>query len=232
MTWTRLDDSWTDRRELTEVSYGARWHMLALIQMCCRVGQFDGILRASDARRCSDVDTPEAAIDELATAGLVERLPDGRVRVVGIEDHVPPPHVRRSTEQARERQRRSRAHKAGNHELCLPANCADAPVTQMSRVTSGRDGTGRGDLHEKNQERASPRERDEAPDERAARKALGSPRAELEFRQSLDGVRVRPLDPNDAIPPRPLDDEDAAMMANEGVVGSRVRPLRAVNDPT
>jgi hypothetical protein len=57
---------------------------------------------------------------------------------------VPPPSVRNAAELTRIRMRRSRAHKAGDHSLCLPEHCpVTADVTR--NPGTGRDGPVTGD---------------------------------------------------------------------------------------
>lgn len=135
MSWTRLDDRWTEQPTFEVLSYPARWHYLALIQACSRTDRLDGRLSSSAARRASDVPDPTAVLTELAAAGLVESTETG-IRVPAIADHVPPPSVRQNSEQSRERMRRMRAHKAGEHSLCLPENCQGAPQPVTDDVTS------------------------------------------------------------------------------------------------
>lgn len=148
MSWTRLDDLWTDSAVLADLDYEARWHYLALIQFCSRTDAHDGIVRAADARRCSDVPDPARVLVALAAVGLIEHTPDGRVKVPRIADHIPPPHIRKNAEQTKIRMSRLRAHKAGDHSKCLPGNCPEAPVTgsvtaEVTRNTgTGRDRTG------------------------------------------------------------------------------------------
>ena len=89
MTWTRLDDGWTERADLAELPLATRWHYLALIQFCSRTGRLDGVVRLADARRCSDVDNPDDAHESLITAGLLERR-DGGFALLEIYEHVPP----------------------------------------------------------------------------------------------------------------------------------------------
>lgn len=153
MSWTRLDDLWTERMEGLELSLAARWHYLALIQRCSRLDLRDGAVRRVDARRASDVDDPAAALTELVAAGLL--TDDGTtVTVVNVLDHLPTEASLKRTRQNRERQRRSRAHRNGDHSLCQPdGGCealggAPAGVTRdvTAHVTrdvgTGRDGTG------------------------------------------------------------------------------------------
>lgn len=155
MTWTRLDDAWTDMPELAALDLAARWHYLAMIQFCSRTERINGVMKRADARRCSDVDDPEAALAVLRSAGLVLEHPGNDVKVVRIADHIPPPSVRKASEAAKLRKRRERAHRAGDHSSCLPGNCDRAPDSRPDEavkreVTSdvtrdigtGRDGTG------------------------------------------------------------------------------------------
>jgi hypothetical protein len=143
MTWTRLDDSWVDDQVLEELDHGTRWHYLALIQFCSRNSRYDGVMRIVDARRCSDIDDPATAIALLAGAGLLE-IEDSTVRVVRIEQHIPPPHMRDENRKARQRteKRRSRLHRAGDHSECLPANCPKAGPADVSADVSTDPGTG------------------------------------------------------------------------------------------
>lgn len=141
MTWTRLSDDWTDRADIAELSLSARWHYLACIQFCSRSDRVDGRLTVRDARRCSDVDDPDEAVRELVTAGLLDR--NGNVlRVVQIAEHVPPPSVRNSAEQARIRKRRGRAHQSGDHTFYLPEHCAVVRSDVTRDIGTGRDRTG------------------------------------------------------------------------------------------
>lgn len=145
MTWTRLDDLWVDGTELAELSYEDRWHYLCLIQFCSRTQRYDGILRVADARRSSDLDDPDAALDRLLAIGLVHRQPDGRVKVGRIEEHIPPPSVREESENAKIRKRRSRLHKNGDHSTCLPNWCPHVAVNEATGEVSApstRDVTG------------------------------------------------------------------------------------------
>ncbi|MDQ1130242.1 hypothetical protein [Microbacterium sp. SORGH_AS_0888] len=152
MTWTRLDDSWTDKPQLEHIDYAGRWHYLAMIQFCCRNDRHDGLIRASDARRASDHPDPARALSELAAVGLIEVVGAG-YRIVEIADHVPPPWVAKKQERDRERKRRERAHKAGDHSLCdadhcpVAANVATTVTTNVAaNAGTGRDGTGRADI--------------------------------------------------------------------------------------
>lgn len=150
MSWTRLDDAWTDSPRLVELSFQARWHYLALIQFCSRTKRFDGVLRIADARRCSDVDDPARELAALEAVGLLTVLKTGEVKLSQIDEHIPPPSVRENSERSKIRMRRKRKHDNGDHSDCLPDRCPKAPVTgDVTRNTrTGQDGTGRASYKE------------------------------------------------------------------------------------
>ncbi|SNU00955.1 hypothetical protein SAMN06298212_10571 [Ruaniaceae bacterium KH17] len=166
MVWAKFDDRFSERIELQEISLEARWHYIALVLTCCRTEVWDGVLKVSHARRLSDVPDPDRALLELAEHDLV-KIDGNRVKVVDVAEFVPAPHIRENAEHSKIRMQRLRAHKAGDHSLCLPESCeaappenhalcspkqcklspseGDTPVTLRDtlRVTPGRDGTGR-----------------------------------------------------------------------------------------
>ncbi|MGV9794429.1 hypothetical protein [Gordonia sp. NPDC003422] len=143
----RTDDGWTDWPELADLSLAARWHYLAVVHTCSRTKKYDGVLRRVDALRASDVDDPAAALAELAAAGLVTDS-GSHIAVVRIDQHVPPPHLRddeRKTAQ-RDRKRRERSHKAGEHYYCDPETCdvaSDVTRDSPRDIGTGQDGQGR-----------------------------------------------------------------------------------------
>ena len=151
MTWTRLDDTWSDQASLSEVDFAVRWHYLAMIQFCCRNDIRTGLMRRVDALRCSDVPDPQRAISALAAVGKLELVGETGVRVLDIAEHVPPEWVVRKQQRDKVNQRRARAHKAGDHSLCIfGSGCALAPRpadshddSQRDSQDDSRDGTGR-----------------------------------------------------------------------------------------
>lgn len=150
MTWTRLDDRWSELPVFEEMSFEDRWHYLAMIQRCSRAEAYDGVIRAVDARRCSDHPDPASAIARLVNAQLVEIVAGGKYRIVHIGDHTPPPSVRKKTEADRLRQRRKRAHDNDDHHLCsVEADCrVTATVTRDKErdVRTGQDRPGRSEV--------------------------------------------------------------------------------------
>lgn len=138
MTWTRLDDGWTDRPVFDQIPYDIRWHYLALVQFCSRNSRYDGRIRAVDARRCSDVDDPATALAVLAAAGLIDVGEEGWVLIPQIAEHVPPPSMRDENRKERRRneKRRSRLHAKGEHIECLPGNCDKAVSSESEGGSS------------------------------------------------------------------------------------------------
>lgn len=153
MSWTRLDDLWGERLEALGLSLAARWQYVMLIQRCSRLELRDGSVRRGDARRASDVDDPDATLTELTGAGLLRDDGD-TVTVVNILEHIPTEAQLAKKEADRERQQRNRAHKKGDHSLCVPGGHCDVANGKPSVVTrdvtatvtrdvgTGRDGTG------------------------------------------------------------------------------------------
>ena len=151
MTWSRFDDGWTDREDLADVSLAARWHLVALISFCSRTHRYDGRIRAADARRASDVPDPSGAAAELVAAGHLEVI-DGGVRLVHINDHVPPPSMRdehrksgQNKRKQAERERKAAATSPDQNPAEAPAASDNArEVTEdVTRDTgTGQDGDG------------------------------------------------------------------------------------------
>ncbi|MFT3971807.1 MAG: hypothetical protein QM695_16400 [Micropruina sp.] len=142
MTWTRLDDLWTEQKEITDLSFEARWHYLCLIQACSRSMRTDGVIREVDALRCSDVEEPRAAMNEIYKAGLIQVATgdNGKktVKLLRVDDHLPSASTIAKTEADRIRQQRSRKHKSGDHSMCYRQRCDQGVLDEPtpSRVTS------------------------------------------------------------------------------------------------
>lgn len=128
MSWTRLDDGWVDQKTLADLPIETRWHYLCMIQFCSRTRRYDGYIRSVDARRCSDVEDPERAIRALIESGLIRPAEGGYTVDRMEEDHAPPPWVRKKAENDKQAQRRSRAHRAGDHSICLPQSCKSVDI--------------------------------------------------------------------------------------------------------
>lgn len=113
------------------------WHYLCLIQRCSRADIRAGILSEQVALRVSTHADPERAVANLIAEGLLKRVDGRRVQVVEVGKHLPDDSVRRRTERAAERKRRERAHKSGDHSLCLPSSCEDATASAQGVAAEG-----------------------------------------------------------------------------------------------
>lgn len=131
MSWTKLDDLWSEKIEEVVSDHSARWHYLALIQLCSRLEARDGIVTRAKAERCSDLPDTRQALSTLADAGLVVDM-GNRIKVTRAAEHVISEAKQAELERNRENQRRSRAHRNGDHDECIPgdgdrpSNCSHA----------------------------------------------------------------------------------------------------------
>jgi hypothetical protein len=141
VTWSRFDDRWADRPVWESVDLASRWHYLCLIQSCSRNERYDGIVPLKLARRASDVDDPDECHAVLEAHSLLEIRGD-EIRIVEIDEHVPPPSIRNNAEASKVRMARMRKHKNGDHSDCLSESCPQVPVTGfVTRNTgTGQDG--------------------------------------------------------------------------------------------
>lgn len=97
-----------------------RWHYLMMIQFCSRGKRYNGVMPLAEAEMCSTASGKPTILAKLMSAGLVEAIDDDMVKVVRIDDHVPPPSVREASAATAVRVARHRKHKNGDHSECLP----------------------------------------------------------------------------------------------------------------
>lgn len=145
MSWTRLDDGWTDDPIVNELSHDDRWHYIALIQFCSRTRKYDGCVRYVDAKRCSDHPDPDLALKNMHALRLVT-IDGDHVKLNRLEEHIPPPSIRDNAKNSRIRMQRMRKHAVGDQSESMP-DCekavtrdVTAPVTRNTRT--GQDRTG------------------------------------------------------------------------------------------
>jgi hypothetical protein len=101
----------------------------------------DGHVKARLSKVSSSPD-PEAAAERLVAAGVWERT-EGGFRIVDyLVCNRPRVEVQRSQADARDRKRRSRLHKEGDHSLCIKGHyCPDGHVTRRVTRDMSRDET-------------------------------------------------------------------------------------------
>lgn len=149
MSWLRYDDRFTSGRVWDGVSYSARWHYLALVELCGSTGRYDGVAPLQLALGCSDVPDAAGCHAELAVAGVL-KIDQKSVTVVTINEHIPPPGERNENLLPRKRANtvdwRKRKCEAGEHSkdcpsATCPAKLAHRRERDTDRVT-GYAGTG------------------------------------------------------------------------------------------
>ena len=137
MTWTWIDDGFTDRREVMALSDKAfRLHVEALV-FSNRAGR-DGALDPADLVKLGRPDP--VTVDELVRAGLWEITDTGWQ--VDWTDQETTAEVEKRRADWRKRDERRRAHNKGDHSMCDPDRCwalkADPSLTRESqRETTG-----------------------------------------------------------------------------------------------
>jgi hypothetical protein len=148
MTWTRLDDNWLADEAFDGLDVPTIFHYLNMIQFCSRGKRYTGLVPLVHARTCSIVDDPTAAIAALIKAELLENVDGATLRVVRIEEHIPPPSVREASAATAVRVARHRKHKNGDHSDCLPEKCSKAtgngPTDRGNALHQDKDGDGKG----------------------------------------------------------------------------------------
>lgn len=123
MTWTRLSDDFTDRRDLMRCSRSARLlHIEALVH--CNRLLTDGHLLRAELRRITDADDLGPLCAELEAVGLWTRTEDGWQML--WDDQEPADLVQHRQALNRTRQERKRRHDAGHHGDCNPKYCKAA----------------------------------------------------------------------------------------------------------
>lgn len=141
MPYAKLDDTLLDRLEDSGVSRDASLLYVEGLSYCSRVLS-DGILPARLAKLSSSPD-PEAAGEELVSAGWWQPGEGGYVVVDYLMHQDSATVVLSRREQAAERQRRSRLHKGGDHSMCVRGRyCPDGqqePVTRDMTRESQRE---------------------------------------------------------------------------------------------
>lgn len=147
MSWNRYDDRFTTAKAWDGVSFAARWHYMALVELCGSTERYDGTVPFRLALGCSDVPDPAACIDELVTAGVLTTSTD-TVTVATIDEHIPPPGERQENLLPRKRKNtaanRKRKCENGEHSRHCPLDTCPARTGSPPGipVTPGRDGTG------------------------------------------------------------------------------------------
>ena len=129
MTWTKISDSVPDDPRLLRLPRDVRWMHLEGMVWCNRHAT-DGHVPAYALHKVTDQEEPEKAASQLVDVGLWSVDNDGWLIVTFADDQPSAADQERAREYDRQRQRRQRLHKTGDHRECEPRYCREA-----SRVT-------------------------------------------------------------------------------------------------
>jgi hypothetical protein len=138
MTWTKLSDDFGEdcaRVQLSDAAF--RTHVEGLLWTMRR--GTGGQLDRRDIDRLADTDAPMAAVKELLDVGFWQQTEAGFLVVHAMSDQIEPHVIEHRRKLAAERQQRKRLHDAGDHSMCLPKTCKQAPVTRDVTRDKTRD---------------------------------------------------------------------------------------------
>jgi hypothetical protein len=122
MTWTKVGESRPRDPRLTRLPRGVRWLWLEGT-VWCNEHETNGQIPGHELRWITDEPDPIAGAALLVEAGLWEVTPDGWRDVDFLNDQPSAEDVERARVLARDRQRRQRQHRQGDHTLCDPKYC-------------------------------------------------------------------------------------------------------------
>ena len=132
MSWHVVDDSLLERLAHAGLSIEHAYLHLEALAYCSRLGT-DGILPA-DLARVSRIPEPIHGAVALWSVGLWQIHSGGGWEIVGyLDEQRSSARIEEDKQRARQRAERSRQHKAGNHSMCRPSYCKDAPPDTGAR---------------------------------------------------------------------------------------------------
>jgi hypothetical protein len=135
MTWTKIGAEFLTDPKLLSVPRGARLlHVEALVW--CNEHGTDGAIPTHMLARISDEPDPEAAAGALVYVGLWKTSETGWTIVEFLGTQPSAADVERTQQRWRDRQRRQRQHRNGDHSLCDPKYCRQAANDPLSRGES------------------------------------------------------------------------------------------------
>jgi hypothetical protein len=135
VTWTKIDANFLVGPQMQSVGRGARLLHIEATAWCNTHGT-DGEVPRYMLARISDEPDPERAAAELVKAGLWAARGNEGWMLADFADNQPSAaDVQRTQRLWRDRQRRQRQHRSGDHSLCDPRYCRAASVTGDSPVS-------------------------------------------------------------------------------------------------
>lgn len=142
MTWTKLDRRMIDGPEFEGIPAGARLMHIEAMLYCNEHGTDGAISRAALGKLTGYTRRLEGA-RQLADAGVWHATDTGWTLPRFLEEQPSRHDTDRTTALSRQRQRKQRQHRNGDHSLCDPRYCRASSTnvtrdeTQESRVTHG-----------------------------------------------------------------------------------------------
>ena len=135
MSWHIVDDTLLERLAHLGVSIEHAYLHLEALAYCSRL-HTDGVLPI-DQVRVSRIPDPVHGAVALWNAGLWQPHPSAGWEIVGyLDEQRSAERIHEDKQRAKERAERSRRHKAGDHYMCRPSYCKDAPkdTDQLTRA--------------------------------------------------------------------------------------------------
>jgi hypothetical protein len=131
MSWHVVDDSLLERLAHAGLSIEHAYLHLEALAYCSRLAT-NGVLPA-DLSRVSRVPDAVHGAAALWRLGMWEPHPTGWEIVGYLDEQRSAERIEADKQRARERAERSRRHKSGDHSLCRPSYCRDAPTDASAR---------------------------------------------------------------------------------------------------
>lgn len=151
MTWTKLSDDFADDCARAGLSSDAfRTHVEALLWSMRR--ETGGLITERDIRRFAEAENVGSAIAELLEAGFWDPASAGYAVVHHMEHQPEPDVIDRRRQLTAERVRKHRRKKAGLSEEDGGNGVTGSATERVTRVGTGRDGSGRENLHREQDE--------------------------------------------------------------------------------
>lgn len=142
MTWSKYDDRYLNDPRVLALSRGVRYLRIEALAYC-NEHNTDGRIARAALRRFSDEIDPVSAAGELVRVGVWETDGLDWIDPEFLKNQPSAADVERIAELSRDRQRKQRQHRNGDHSMCDPKFCQQA---KTSRVTV-QETTSSGERH-------------------------------------------------------------------------------------
>lgn len=146
MVWAKISDTFYDDPTMLALPRDDRLFFVEATTWCCK-HETDGVFPLAGVGRFSDTPDPQQTLARLVEAGLVRVAVDADPAVFELVDFLEDQRSRDAITKDRARraadQRRSRAHRAGDHSLCSKSRvCPDGQLDWNGKPLSPGDSDG------------------------------------------------------------------------------------------